>query len=108
MNTFKNSKLVLIAVASAIAFSSGGAIAAESYGRAGGTVGADRVQQLAGVKADPASQTADTSTWYGRAGGPVGVESIVARVSTPKAYAAGQVKTPVVYGRAGVPLPFGG
>ena len=107
MNTFKNSKLALVAVASAIAFSSG-AIAAESYGRAGGTVGAERIQQLAAVKAEPANQSVDTSNWYGRAGGPVGVESIVARVTTPKSYAAGQVKTPVVYGRAGVPLPFGG
>jgi hypothetical protein len=108
MNTFKNSKLTLGAVAAAIAFSSAGAIAAESYGRAGGTVGADRIAELAAVRAEPANQVADTSKWYGRAGGPVGVEAVAARTTSPKTYAAGEVKLPVVYGRAGVPLPFGG
>ena len=78
-----------------------------SYGRAGGAVGAGRIEQLATVKSTPEAQTADTSRWYGRAGGPIGTER-VAGVSKPKAYAAtsGQAAPPVVYGRAGVPLPF--
>jgi len=79
-----------------------------SYGRAGGAVGAGRIEQLATVKSNSSeAQTADTSRWYGRAGGPIGTER-VAGVSKPKAYAAtsGQAEPPVVYGRAGVPLPF--
>ena len=107
MNLFKTGKLAAAAMASAIALCAMGAIAAETFGRAGGAVGAERVQQLAAVKAPHRDQTAAPSNWYGRAGGPVGVVP-TAGVNQPKAYAAGQGRTPVVFGRAGVALPFGG
>jgi hypothetical protein len=78
-----------------------------SYGRAGGAVGAGRIEQLATVRSNNEGQVADTSRWYGRAGGPIGAER-VAGVNKAKTYAAtkDQGKMPVVYGRAGVPLPF--
>jgi hypothetical protein len=107
MNLFKSGKFVAAAMASAIALTAVGAIAAETFGRAGGAVGAERVQQLAAVKATRGGQTPDLSNWYGRAGGPVGVQP-TAGTNKPKAYAGGQTKTPVVFGRAGVALPFGG
>jgi hypothetical protein len=107
MNLFKSGKCVVTAVASVIALSAMGAIAAETFGRAGGTVGAERIQQLAAVKATPGDHTAVPPNWYGRAGGPIGVEA-AAGARQPKAYAASQIKMPVVFGRAGVALPFGG
>jgi hypothetical protein len=125
MNQFK-SKLAMAAAASAVALgsavvlSSAAALAAEqavSYGRAGGGVGAERIQQLAAVTGSRSTQTVDLSNWYGRGGGTVGserVEQLAAIKTAPvKAYAADATKPPVVtkprvvYGRAGVPLPFG-
>ena len=113
MNQF-NSKLAMSVAALVVALTSAAALAAEqviSYGRAGGTVGADRIQQLAAVKGRGA-QTGDLSNWYGRAGGTVGSERVhqLAGMKTApvKVYAADPTKRPrVVYGRAGVPLPFG-
>ncbi len=107
MNLFKTGKFVAAAMASAIALAAMGAIAAETFGRAGGVVGAERMQQLAAVKATHRDQTPELSDWYGRAGGPMGVQR-AAGVNKPRAYAAGGTKTPVVFGRAGVALPFGG
>ena len=114
MNQF-NSKLAMALAVSAMAFSFASGLAADqtvSYGRAGGTVGADRIQQLAAVHAVPSAQAADQSKWYGRAGGMVGsdrVQQLAAMKTGPaKVYAAGETKARrVVYGRAGVPLPFG-
>ena len=114
MNQFK-SKLAMTLVASAMAFSSASALAGDqavSYGRAGGTVGADRIRQLTAVHAAPSAQAPDQSKWYGRAGGMVGsdrVQQLAAMKTAPaKVYAAGETKARrVVYGRAGVPLPFG-
>jgi hypothetical protein len=107
MNAFNSSKTMVAAVAAAIALSSAAVSAAETYGRAGGAVGSDRVEQVAKVTTT-APQTADLNNAYGRAGGVIGVER-VARVSKAKTYAAGQqTKTPVVYGRAGYAQPFGG
>jgi hypothetical protein len=105
MNLFKTCKLAT--TATAIALCAMGAIAAETFGRAGGAVGTERVQQLAVVKAPQRDTTPAPSNWYGRAGGPVGVQP-TAGSNKPKAYAAVQGKTPQVFGRAGVALPFGG
>jgi hypothetical protein len=107
MNLFKNAWVA--AGIAAVALSSVAASAADQqvYGRAGGTVGAGRIEQLSAVKQSTDSQTVDLTKWYGRAGGPIGADR-VAGVNKSKTYAAGQGKAPVVYGRAGVPLPFGG
>ena len=109
MNRINNGRLIVVAAISAMALSSVAAFAADQavYGRAGGTVGAERVQQLAAVRADDKARADIAVNWFGRAGGPVGVDR-VAGVNKSKAYAAGESKLPVVYGRAGVPLPFGG
>lgn len=115
MKQFK-SKLAMSVAVSVVALASAAALAAEqgvSYGRAGGTVGADRIAQLAAVKSGGSAQTADLSNWYGRAGGVVGSERVqqvaAMKIAPVKVYAADPNKPPrVVYGRAGVPLPFGG
>jgi hypothetical protein len=86
------------------------AAAVPLYGRAGGAVGADRIEQMTAPNAIPSSQLPDVSKWYGRAGGTVGadrIDELLAEKSAPtKAYAASAAKDHVVYGRAGVPLPF--
>ena len=109
MNVSNIGKYLATAAAVAVTLSAVGAIAAETYGRAGGTVGADRIQQISSMKTSRPDQTVDLSKWYGRAGGPVGVERTIGVTPQPKSYAATQTtKTPVVFGRAGVALPFGG
>jgi len=115
MNQF-TSNLAMSVTALVVALTSAAALAAEQgvwYGRAGGTVGADRIAQLAAVKGGGSAQTADISNWYGRAGGVVGSERVqqvaAMKIAPVKAYAAEPNKPPrVVYGRDGVPLPFGG
>jgi hypothetical protein len=109
MRLFNKGGMWIAAAAALAALSSAAVSAADqtSYGRAGGAVGAGRIEQLAAVKASTETQTVDVSRWYGRAGGPVGTDRLAA-VSKSKTYAAGQSKPPMVYGRAGVPLPFGG
>jgi hypothetical protein len=77
------------------------------YGRAGGTVGAERIEQLSKVQQNSNAAKVDLSNWYGRAGGPVGVAR-TANVTSAKTYAAGKQAPRVVHGRAGVPSPFGG
>ena len=108
MNLLQSGKFVAVALASAIAVSAVGAIAAETFGRAGGTVGAERIQRLSAVKATPGARAADLPNWYGRAGGPIGVQRVVGVSGKPKTYAADQARTPAVFGRTGVALPFGG
>ena len=125
MNQFKSKVAMaaatsVVALGSVVVLSSAAALAAEqtaSYGRAGGSVGADPIQQFAAMKGSSSTQTVDLSNWHGRAGGVVGserVEHLAAMKTAPvKAYAADATKPSVVtkprvvYGRAGVPLPFG-
>jgi len=81
------------------------------YGRAGGAVGADRIQELRTVQRSyqaPQPQTQNVSPeWYGRAGGPVGADLVVHGSDQSGVGTADPVMRPKVYGRAGVPLPFG-
>jgi hypothetical protein len=108
MNLFNTGKYLATAAVVVAALSAVGAIAEETYGRAGGAVGAERIQQLSSVHTVRAGQSVNLANWYGRAGGPIGVDRTVG-VTQPKAYAAVQTtRTPVVFGRAGVALPFGG
>jgi hypothetical protein len=109
------SKLVVASVAVVTTLFTEGVVFGEqavSYGRAGGTVGADRIQQVAAVKAGQNAQPSNLSKWYGRAGGTTGsdrVQQLAALKSEPeKIYGAGMIRAPEVkvYGRAGVPLPF--
>lgn len=107
MNPFNTGKYLATAAVVVATLSAVGAIAAETYGRAGGTVGADRIQQISSMHSTRPDASVNLANWYGRAGGPIGVER-TAGVNAPKAYAATQTRTPVVFGRAGVALPFGG
>jgi hypothetical protein len=107
MNLFNTGKYLATAAVVAAALSAVGAIAEETYGRAGGTVGVERIQQLSSVQSVHAGRTVNLANWYGRAGGPIGTDR-TRGVNEPKAYAAVQTRTPVVFGRAGVALPFGG
>ena len=104
MNQFK-SKVAMAAATSVVALGSvvvlfsAAALAAEqtvSYGRAGGSVGADPIQQFAVMKGSSSTQTVDLSNWHGRAGGMVGseqVEHLAAMKAAPvKAYAADATK----------------
>jgi hypothetical protein len=79
------------------------AMAAEvtSYGRAGGAVGAQRIEQLASYVSPRDLREFDAG--YGRAGGPVA--SAQARTAKPAAKVDVAVDW---YGRAGRPQPFGG
>jgi|SRR5690242_7250070 hypothetical protein len=78
------------------------------YGRAGGAVGADRIQELRSVqRVDPNTQPqSPVVERYGRAGGPVGVDAVAGEHKTYAARPTEPVRIPKVYGRAGVPLPF--
>ena len=97
MNLFN--KIAFAAVAAAIVAP---AAAGELtfHGRAGGTVGAERIQQVAQT-AGPAP-TAQFDAGYGRAGGPVTAQARPVKEAS-KVQAATQW-----FGRAGGPLPFGG
>jgi hypothetical protein len=108
MNLLQGGKLVAVAFASVVALSAVGAIAAETFGRAGGAVDAQCIQRLSDLKPMPGAQAADLPNWYGRAGGPVGVQRVVDVNTKPKTYAAGPTKTPTVFGRTGIALPVGG
>ena len=81
------------------------------YGRAGGAVGADRIQELRTVQRSyhaPEPQTPNVSPeWYGRAGGPVGADLVVQGSNQSSVGTTDPILRPKVYGRAGVPLPFG-
>ena len=88
------------------------ALAAEqaiSYGRAGGAVGADRIQQLAGVKGRGAQTGIYPTGTAVLAVGSERVQQLAGMKAAPvKVYPADPTKRPrVVYDRAGVPLPFG-
>jgi hypothetical protein len=107
MNLFKNSGLFVTAAASAIALAALGAIATETYAGAGGAMGAERIQQLAALKATPGAQTVSLATGYGHAGGSLGIER-VAGATKIKTYSAGQTTTPVLCRRAGISLRSGG
>jgi len=107
LNLFNAGKYLATAVVVVAALSAVGATAAETYGRAGGTVGADRIHEISSTHSTRPGESVNLANWYGRAGGPVGIERTTG-VDQPKAYAASQTKTPVVFGRAGVALPFGG
>ncbi|PWT76116.1 MAG: hypothetical protein C5B46_01775 [Proteobacteria bacterium] len=80
------------------------------YGRAGGAVGADRLQELRAVQRPAVEAQPQTTSpqWYGRAGYPIGADVAAARRNPSQANAGGSGPRPTVYGRAGVPLPFGG
>ncbi len=72
-----------------------------SYGRAGGAVGAERIEQVASYVSP--RDLSEFDAGHGRAGGPVAA----AQVRTVKP--TGKVNVAVDwYGRAGGPLPFGG
>jgi hypothetical protein len=79
------------------------------YGRAGGAVGADRIQELHAVQRSYyAAQMRSMPQWYGRAGYPLEVETTAGGRKPSKATAMESAQHPTVHGRAGVPLPFGG
>jgi hypothetical protein len=80
---------------------------AAEYGRAGGTVGAERIQQIA-QRTQRASHSTQVTFQQGpgRAGG-AAVYAILN--TTPASKVAGNnVQVAQWYGRAGGPLPFGG
>jgi hypothetical protein len=78
------------------------------YGRAGGAVGADRIQELSSVhRSDQPTQSESPAVErYGRAGGPVGIDAVAGQHKVYAARPAEPNRIPKVYGRAGVPLPF--
>ena len=80
------------------------------YGRAGGAVGADRLEELRSVqRSDQAMPLHSASPQrYGRAGGPIGADIAVAPRNPPAANASEATPHPTAYGRAGAPPPFGG
>ena len=93
-------KIALVAVAAALVVP---ALAGEvhSYGRAGGAVGAERVEQVASYVSPQDLREFDAG--YGRAGG--------SAATAPVQSATPQRKVDVAaawFGRAGGPLPFGG
>src|SRR5262245_1026198 len=91
-----------IALAAAVAAMVVPALAADvqSYGRAGGPVGAQRVEQLARYVSPKDLREFDAG--YGRAGGPV------ATMRKPAPAPKTDVAAVSWFGRAGAPLPFGG
>jgi hypothetical protein len=97
MNAF--SKIAFAAVAAAIVVPA----SAEPtiYGRAGGPVGAERIQQVA--QADGPAPTAEFDAGYGRGGG-----AVVTAQAKPVKSATSVEVTAHWFGRNGGPLPFGG
>jgi hypothetical protein len=93
-------KLSLVAVAAALVVP---ALAGEVhlYGRAGGAVGAERVEQVASYVSPQDLREFDAG--FGRAGGPVA--KAPARAGTPDRKVA---VAAAWFGRAGGPLAFGG
>jgi hypothetical protein len=93
-------KMVLAAVAAALVVP---ALAAEvqSYGRAAGAVGTDRVEQIASYVNPQDLREFDSG--YGRAGGPVAKAPVRTRTPDRKADTA-----VAWFGRAGGALPFSG
>ncbi|HZR04096.1 MAG TPA: hypothetical protein VFA81_13100, partial [Burkholderiales bacterium] len=98
-------KLSVLALASALTIP---AIAADrslpAYGRAGGTVGTDRVQEVGG-KSETRYAAADAAfdVGYGRSGGPAQLAVAKAQPATREGG-----RTVTWYGRAGYPLYAGG
>ncbi len=91
-------KIVLAAAAAVVVPALAGEV--QSYGRAGGAVGAERVQHVASYVSPRDLREFDAG--YGRAGGAVANAS--ARTGTPEKGSA----SVAWYGRAGGPLAFGG
>jgi len=91
------------AIALALLVGSAASALAADYGRAGGSVGADRIVKVARTTVMSAHGDADFSKWHGTAGGPVGADAI-ARVAQAKVTPAGDVDYGQWYGRAGGPL----
>jgi hypothetical protein len=82
--------------------SAASALAAD-YGRAGGTVGADRIVKVARTTVMSAHGNADFSKWHGNAGGPVGADAI-AHIAQAPVTPVGDVDYSHWYGRAGGPI----
>ena len=80
------------------------------YGRAGGAVGTDRLQELHAVQRPYQAMQPQSSSpqRYGRAGVPVGADVTMGGSNPPRASALESTRHPTLYGRSGVPLPFGG
>jgi hypothetical protein len=97
MKAFAN---IALAAVAAVVLVPAHAAEVNFYGRAGGTVGAERIQQIART-ASP-TRAAEFDPGYGRAGGAVVTAQAKEVKSTPVAVATEW------YGRAGRPLPFGG
>jgi hypothetical protein len=92
-------KIVLAAAAAAVVPALAGEV--QAYGRAGGAVGAQRVEQVARYVSPQDLREFDAG--YGRAGGPVA--HAPARAGKPAEKGGTSVAW---YGRAGGPLVFGG
>jgi len=90
-------------IATAIVLISATSALAESYGRAGGTVGADRIVQMGQTTVVSSLGDADFGKWYGNAGGPVGAGAI-AQIAQAPVTPAGDVDFSRWYGRAGGPV----
>ena len=100
-------KLALAAAAAAIVIPAGAADgAATVYGRAGGTVADQRIQQIANSSTRDSVAASEFDTGLGRAGGPAAF--VVAKSVTTDATREQTVAAVSWYGRAGRPLPFGG
>ncbi len=92
-------KIVLAAAAAVVVPALAGEV--QSYGRAGGAVGAERVQHVASYVSPRDLREFDAG--YGRAGGAVANAPV--RTGTPAEKGSASVAW---YGRAGGPLAFGG
>lgn len=91
------------AIALALLVGSTASALAADYGRAGGTVGSERIVKVARTTVMSAHGDADFSKWYGNAGGPVGADAI-AHVGQTQVTPFGDVDYNQWYGRAGGPI----
>jgi hypothetical protein len=91
------------AIALALMLGSAASALAADYGRAGGTVGADRIVKVARTTVMSAHGNADFSKWHGNAGGPVGADAI-AHIAQAPVTPVGDVDYSHWYGRAGGPI----
>ena len=97
------STILPAAIALAVILGSATSVAAADFGRAGGTVGADRIVKVGRTTVTTSLSNADFSKVYGNAGGPVGADAI-AQVALAPVTPAGDVDFKQWYGRAGGPV----
>jgi hypothetical protein len=96
------STILPAAIALAAMLGSATCASAADFGRAGGTVGADRIVKIGRTTVTTSLGNADFSKVYGNAGGPVGADAI-AQVAQAPVTPVADVDFKQWYGRAGGP-----